>query len=84
MALSIRNPQAERLAREVATRSGENMTQAIIKSLQERLQRLIDEQQSAARLEELQRIAARCQSLPDQDPRSADEILGYDENGVCG
>jgi len=83
MALSIRNPEAERLAREVAARSGENITQAIIHSLEERLQRLRDEQQVATRLEELQVIAKRCQTLPDLDQRPADEILGYDENGIC-
>ncbi len=83
MALSIRNSEAERLAREVAARSGENITQAIIHSLQERLQRLRQEQQVVARLEELQAIAGRCQALPDLDQRPVDEILGYDENGVC-
>ena len=83
MALSIRNPEAERLAREVAARSGENITQAIIHSLEERLQRLGHEQQAAARLEELQAIAGRCQALPDLDQRPEDEILGYDEHGVC-
>ncbi len=83
MALSIRNSEAERLAREVAARSGENITQAIIHSLEERLQRLRDEQQVVARLEELQAIAGRCQALPDLGQRPVDEILGYDENGVC-
>jgi len=53
MDLSIRNPETERLAREVAARSGENIAQAIIHSLEERMQRLRDEQQVAARLEEL-------------------------------
>jgi antitoxin VapB len=33
MAISIRNPKAEELAREVAAESGENLTQAIIRSL---------------------------------------------------
>ncbi|MBW1980509.1 MAG: type II toxin-antitoxin system VapB family antitoxin, partial [Deltaproteobacteria bacterium] len=40
MALSIRNPRAEQLAREVAAMSGENLTQAIIRALEERLERL--------------------------------------------
>jgi len=26
-------------------------------------------------------ISRRCAALPDLDPRSADEIVGYDENG---
>ena len=40
MALSIRNPKAEKLAREIAAESGETITQAITLALEERLQRL--------------------------------------------
>lgn len=29
-------------------------------------------------------ISRRCGSLPDLDPRSADEILGYDDHGTFG
>lgn len=82
MALSIRNPRAETLAREVAAHCKENITQAIINSLEERLQRLAHEQQAPVRKIELQAIAERCQKLPDLDLRSADEILGYDEHGL--
>lgn len=83
MAISIRNPEAERLAREVAARSGENITKAIIHSLEDRLQRLTDQQRTAERTKELHAIAKRCKALPDLDPRPADAILGYDEHGVC-
>jgi antitoxin VapB len=27
-------------------------------------------------------ISRRCAALPELDPRSADEIIGYDENGI--
>lgn len=27
-------------------------------------------------------ISRRCGALPELDPRSADEIIGYDENGI--
>ena len=27
-------------------------------------------------------ISRRCAALPELDPRSADEIVGYDENGI--
>lgn len=83
MAISIRNPEAERLAREVAARSGENITKAIIHSLEERLQRLTDQERTPTRVRELRAIAKRCKALPDLDQRPADEILGYNEHGVC-
>ena len=83
MALSIRNPQAEQLARKLAALSGENITKAIIHSLEERLQRLSDGQRAPEKALELRAIAGRCRTLPDLDPRPTDEILGYNEHGVC-
>lgn len=32
--------------------------------------------------EELMAIGRRCAALPELDPRSADDIIGYDENGL--
>ncbi|MGQ0744463.1 MAG: type II toxin-antitoxin system VapB family antitoxin [Acidimicrobiales bacterium] len=40
MALNIKNPVAERLAREVSELTGENKTQAVLVALEERLARL--------------------------------------------
>ena len=82
MALSIRNPKAEKLAREVAAQSGENLTQAIIHALEERLERLRGRRTAPDTFQEIIQISRRCSSLPDQDPRSAEEILGYDHRGV--
>jgi antitoxin VapB len=82
MALSIRNPRAERLAREVAARSGESLTVSIIHALEERLDRLKSRETAAHITEELLKISGRCRSLPDLDPRSPDEILNYDERGL--
>jgi antitoxin VapB len=84
MALSIKNPLAEDLAREVAAESGESLTQAIIHSLEERLERLRGRRKSPDLVEALMAISARCSSLPDLDTRPADEILGYDEHGLFG
>jgi hypothetical protein len=39
MALSIENPEAEKLARELARRTGESITEAVVNSLRERLRR---------------------------------------------
>ena len=40
MAISIKSMEAERLAREIAAKTGESLTGAILTSLQERLDRL--------------------------------------------
>ena len=82
MALSIKNDTAERLARQVANETGESLTEAIIHSLEERLERLKGRRFAPDLVETLMAISQRCSSLPDLDTRSADEILGYDENGA--
>lgn len=39
MALSIKHPEADRLARELAAHTGESLTEAVVQSLRERLLR---------------------------------------------
>jgi antitoxin VapB len=82
MALSIRNPRAEKLAREVAAESGESITEAIIHALEERLIRLKGRRSTTEIADEIMKISLRCRALPEKDQRGADEILGYDEIGV--
>ena len=82
MALSIRNPKAEKLARKLAAKSGETITQAITHALEERLERLRGRSITTDPMEEILKISKRCSTIPDQDQRSADEILGYDSTGV--
>jgi len=84
MALSLKDPETDRLAREVSELTGESLTQAVRTALAERLVR---EKRRRGRsdktlAEELDEIALRCAALPDFDTRSADEIIGYDENGM--
>ena len=82
MPLSIRNPRAEQLAREVAAESGESMTQAVIHALEEQLQRIRERRVATDLFDEIMAVSSRCRALPDQDVRFAEEILGYDNNGV--
>jgi antitoxin VapB len=82
MALSIRNEKAEKLAREVAAISGENLTQAIVHSLEERLERLRGRRTTVNLFKEIMIISERCRSFPDKDARSPDEILGYNPSGA--
>ena len=82
MALDIDDPETEALARELAERTGETIAAATKRALQERLARLDSEAAKAALLEDLAAIRRKWAAMPLLDGRSADEILGYDENGL--
>jgi len=82
MPISIRNPRTEQLAREVAQESHESITQAITLALEERLERIRGRRTANDTAQEILAISRRCRSLPNLDGRAADEILGYDDNGV--
>jgi antitoxin VapB len=82
MALSVKHPEADRLAREVAARTGETLTTAIVVALRERLARLRGRPRRRRLRDELREIARRCAELPTLDDRSTDDILEYDERGL--
>ena len=82
MAMSIKSLEVERLAREVATKTGESLTGAIQKALEERLERLQAERRRQVIRTQLDDILRRVDRLPVVDSRTPDEILGYDENGL--
>jgi antitoxin VapB len=82
MAMNIRNPEAERLAAELARQTGETKTEAVIKALKDRLARVRRERTRKRLADELEEIAEHCASLPVLDSRGPDEILGYDERGL--
>jgi antitoxin VapB len=84
MALNIRDPKAQRLARALADATGETMTRAVIRALEERLERmrLAQEQSRAERATRLMAHGRRFAALPVLDSRSPDEIIGYDEVGL--
>ena len=82
MALSIRNPEAERLAEAVARLAGETKTEAVTQALRDRLARLRRERAGRRLADELDDIGRHCAQLPVMDRRTTDEILGYDDNGV--
>ncbi len=82
MALNIKNPQAERLAHELATETGENLTTAVINALQHHLAIVRRRQQPVGLMAEVERLQAFVRSHPDRDLRTADEILGYDDFGL--
>jgi antitoxin VapB len=83
MALSIKDPDTDRLIRELAGLTGETMTEAVRVAVETRLRRERVRKGGAKGLaERLNEIALHCASLPVLDSRSPDEILGYDEQGM--
>ena len=84
MALHISNPKADRLARKLAKQQGETVTDAVIRALEERLERNNARAQSERERKKADVLAilADMRKIPVLDDRSPDEILGYDENGL--
>jgi antitoxin VapB len=83
MALSLKDGETDRLAREVAKLTGESLTEAVRTALAERLERERRKRgRSKSLVERLNEIALHCAALPDHDTRTPDEIIGYDEYGV--
>lgn len=78
MAIYIKNAKAEKLARDVAARTGESITQAVVHALEERLERVAGTNRVYDIREEILKIAERCAAIPDRDARTPEEILGYD------
>lgn len=83
MALSIKNSETERLARELARVTGESLTEAVTEALRDRLVRETGRDPDTERwLEGIREIRREVAQLPVYDDRPPDEIIGYDENGL--
>jgi antitoxin VapB len=82
MALSIKNKEMDRLARDLAEITGENLTEAIAKALKERLERETGRMHKNTVRQKINRIQKRVSRLIKLDNRSDEEILGYDKTGL--
>jgi antitoxin VapB len=84
MGVFIRKPEAEAKIRELAERTGETITDAIERAVDERLTRL-GPQKKKGRVDrkKLAEILAYFDSLPKiNEHLSDDDIVGYDEHGL--
>ena len=84
MALSIKHPEADRLARELARLTDETLTEAVLQALRERLERETGRRQTFGIREDIARIQERVARLPRLDERSDEDLIGYDEHGLPG
>jgi antitoxin VapB len=82
VALNIKHPEADRLARRLAERTGESLTEAVLNALRERLRREEGKTATPSLLQDLEEIRERCRRLPVLDDRPPDELIGYDESGL--
>jgi antitoxin VapB len=82
MALSIKDPETERLARNLARLTGESITTATKRAIEERLRRVGGHSRKTILLEELAEIRRRWSRMPVLDDRTPEEIVGYDERGL--
>lgn len=82
MVLSIKDPETDRLARELAALTGESITVATRRAIEERLVRVKVRMDVAPLGDELGSLVFRGRARLQLDRRGPDEILGYDEHGL--
>jgi antitoxin VapB len=80
ISLNIKDPEAHRLAQQIARATGETMTRVVTEALRERLIRL-ERRSARAGVEELLAIAARAASHVKRPYVDHAELL-YDEHGL--
>lgn len=81
MALSIKNPEADRLAKELVAATGESVTEAVVVALRQRVERVRGRRASAI-TRRLDALSAEVAAYPVVTAQSAEEIIGYDEHGL--
>lgn len=81
MAISIKDPETDRLARALAAATGESLTDAIREALRDRLERESNRARRGIGAE-IRRIQERVARLPVLDARAPAQLVGYDDHGV--
>jgi len=84
MGLNIKNPETEKLIRELAQRRGQGITEVltdVIGREVERERKKVTPQDLEARRRRIDQIVEEYNRAPIIDDRTADEILGYNDQG---
>lgn len=82
MALNIKDPETDRVVRQLAEATGESITVAIRTAAEERLRRVRVRKSDPELRAFLDDLIATGRAERDLDPRTPDEIIGYDEYGL--
>lgn len=83
MALSLKNVETERLAKELARRTGESITRAVTVAIKERLAREEKASKKEGRMEWLNELTKRTAAIMN-DGRTSKQLMDelYDETGL--
>ncbi|MCB0975484.1 MAG: type II toxin-antitoxin system VapB family antitoxin [Actinobacteria bacterium] len=81
MALNIKDQETDRLARELSAATGQTITVAVREAIKAQLA-VVQQRNRRAQRNVLTDVIERGRARPFIDPRSADEILGYDDDGL--
>jgi antitoxin VapB len=84
MALNIKSDEAHRLARELAEATGTSLTEAVTTALRRTLSAETRPIGPDLLLREIEELQVFVSDLADRDPRTSEEILGYDAIGLPG
>jgi antitoxin VapB len=82
MVLSIKDPEADRLARQLARMTGKSITEAVKAALRNRLEHERRRRGKHIDRARIAKIVADIGALPVVDERSPDELIGYDDAGL--
>ena len=83
MALNIKDPEADRLARELAALTGETLTEAVVNALRERHARqMLRRPTPRTAVELLSDAQQRLNGMALKDEHTGGEALGYDDQGL--
>jgi antitoxin VapB len=83
MALNIVDPEIDRMVAELTEVTGEPVSVAVKKAVEQRLQREQRRKEPDEHfVEDLTRIAKRCAARQGLDRRHPDQIIGYDDHGL--
>jgi antitoxin VapB len=80
MAINIKNFEVEDSIRKLANQLGVDLTEAVKRAVDHELNRGPAAKQ--AKLAKMRAVSNRVAQQPEKDPRSEDEILGYNEAGL--
>ena len=82
MTLSIKNPKADRLAKELAKATGQTVTDAVITALEANLKAAKVRRVPGDPIDGIADLQAFVAELPDQSPRSPHDVIEHDDHGL--